>query len=385
MGVMMARLKVLAAVFLALAAVLPAFAAADYVRLRQVQIIDQHGFGRPLQAASLLLPQDWQVESSVRWSGDTGCPENLVQLALRARSPDGRLAFEVFPNFVWKGSDDPAVIQSAQQAMLQTGMRGCDMLPPYDAADYLQHVFLPRWRAASALTDLGHVPELAQARLLENQALAGPMPPNLQVDFDVALAVLEAPRAGGVDEEWVLATVMRNALSMPSIGAMLGGYPQSATSYTMVAMSQFAARAPKGELEKHERLFEAIYRSFRVDPAWDAAVAQVLGNIAALQRKGIGDRARIMREASREIGDIIQQTHAARQASQDRSFERRIQSLRGVETWVDPATQARVELSSGYRDAWSNGAGDYVLADVPDFDPAAVLGGSWTRLTPDER
>lgn len=71
-----------------------------YLLMRRVAIVDPGGFGRPLEAASILLPKDWQVESGVVWTGDIGCPRNGIRLSLKARSPDGKLGFEVFPNYV---------------------------------------------------------------------------------------------------------------------------------------------------------------------------------------------------------------------------------------------------------------------------------------------
>lgn len=358
-----------------------------YLRLRLVRIIDQHGFGQPMEAASILLPRDWKVEAGVRWSTEIGCTENMAQMSLRAASPDGRLGFEVFPNYAWKWSDDPSVLQAARQAMAAYGARGCDHLPPYDAAEYLQNVFLPRWRAGSTLLDLGQVPDLARARNLEYQAFlqGAPAPGAAQTEFDVALATLETARNGATDQEWILATVMRNALAMPAMSGMWGGYPAMANTYNLAAMSQFAARAPKGQLEKNERLFEAVYRSFRVNPAWDAAVAQVYQNIAAIERKGIRDRAAIISRSNREIGEIVRRTYENRQVSLDRSMERQSQALRGVDAYIDPATRTRVELATGYRGAWSNGLGDYILSDDPGFNPERALGGRWAPLQRDDR
>jgi len=81
----------------------PAGAAEDAgaapLHLRLVKVMDVTGFGQPMVAATLLLPSDWQVASAVRWTTELGCPQNVVQLSLKASSPDGRLGFEVFPAF----------------------------------------------------------------------------------------------------------------------------------------------------------------------------------------------------------------------------------------------------------------------------------------------
>ena len=100
----------------------------DCLRLHQVKIIDPAGFGRPVEAASILLPKDWKVESGVVWTGDTGCPRNGIQLSLKAQSPDGKLGFEVFPGYTWSWENDPQVRYYAQQALTPYGIKGCDYL-----------------------------------------------------------------------------------------------------------------------------------------------------------------------------------------------------------------------------------------------------------------
>jgi hypothetical protein len=167
---------------------------------------------------------------------------------------------------------------------------------------------------------------------------------------------------------------------MPVVSSLWTGTLQTAASYKSAAVSQFAARAPKGELERHERLFEVIYRSFRLDPRWDAARLQFWQTIDQIERKGIQDRLRIMENSRREIGAIIDRTYEHRQAGLDRQFERQSQALRGVEIFVDPATDSRIELSTGYERAWTNGLGDYLLSNSPDFDPGREPGANWRAL-----
>jgi hypothetical protein len=381
-GVTSAAVRLLAALvgFLPLPAGAAEGAAGEPVHLRLVKVMDVTGFAQPMVAATILLPSDWRVESGVRWTTDLGCPQNAVQLSLKASSPDGRLGFEVFPDLAWAWHEDPTVQHYARQAAQVYGARGCELLPPFDAEAYLQQVFLPRWRAGSTLSDVGRVEELAEAMRVDYEALVGPNLGGVQTDFDAALATLETPRTGGIDSEWVLASVIHTAVAVPMASSVWTGTLQTAASYRSAAVSQFAARAPKGELERHERLFETIWRSFRLDPRWDAARLQFWQAIARIEQKGAQDRLRIMEESRREIGAIVDQTYASRQASLDRQFERRSQALRGVETFVDPATDARVELSNAYQGAWTNGLGDYVLSDAPGFDPGRELGGTWRAL-----
>jgi 4-alpha-glucanotransferase len=46
---------------------------------------------------------------------------------------------------------------------------------------------------------------------------------------------------------------------------------------------------------------------------------------------------------------------------------------------VDPATDRRVEVSSGFSHVWTDG-NDYLLSNEAGFDPLRELGGSWRAL-----
>ena len=57
----------------------------------------------------------------------------------------------------------------------------------------------------------------------------------------------------------------------------------------------------------------------------------------------------------------------------------RAQTIREVETWA--GGDGKVELSSGYDQAWSRGDGTYILSNSPGFDPRTVLQDQqWTEL-----
>jgi hypothetical protein len=69
------------------------------------------------------------------------------------------------------------------------------------------------------------------------------------------------------------------------------------------------------------------------------------------------------------------------QASQDRIAEAWSQTMRGVETFVDPGNASQVELRSGFDNAWSDGVGEYVLSGRPSFTPNTVFTNqNWTRM-----
>ena len=59
------------------------------------------------------------------------------------------------------------------------------------------------------------------------------------------------------------------------------------------------------------------------------------------------------------------------QASQDQQHRQFVQTIREVETYSDG--QGKVELSSGYQQAWSRGDGTYILSNASGFDPSSVF------------
>jgi hypothetical protein len=62
---------------------------ANYYRMKKVQLIDQHGFDRPMPPASMLLPADWQFQGQAIYGKDHGC--SMVQTSFHAASGDGRV------------------------------------------------------------------------------------------------------------------------------------------------------------------------------------------------------------------------------------------------------------------------------------------------------
>ena len=74
-----------------------------------------------------------------------------------------------------------------------------------------------------------------------------------------------------------------------------------------------------------------------------------------------------------------------RQESQDRINEPFGQLMKGTENYVDPATNEQIDLSAGYKGAWSNGKGKYILSDSPGFDPVVELKEDWKALRREQR
>lgn len=353
------------------------------MRMRLVKIMDAQGWGSPVEVARLLVPSDWQVEGGVNWvQGMTRCPQNIVQARWRARSKDGLTGFEILPQYSWVWSDDQFSAQSMQSSA-QNNL-GCDANPLVNPSDFLSRMVLPRVRQGSRVVAAEPLQALAQA---EQQKIAPTYAPLVQQGYLRGFRV-EAGRVraqyqlnGQPVEEWMSATIQTIAApSASTAGLMNGNAAMTQNNFQVMAYNVVGTWAPAGQLDQRAKLFATMLASMRGNPQYTAAVGAWLRNMANIQREGAKDRQRIWREAQDYISNSIQQTYRENQVVQDRMAEQFGQTIRGVETYIDPRSNEKVELVGGYTTAWSNGKGEYILSDSPNFNPATELQEDWREM-----
>jgi len=360
---------------------------AGYLRLKRVEIVDRHGFEKPMTAMSLLIPTDWTFDGEVRFAQRLGDPADLVKLAFRAASPDGRLAIELFPGWSWSWAEDPMMrqaIQSQNAMAAQLGRAPTEMMPPMAAREFLTRVAVPRLRPGAKVLGTEPIPDLEQAlqaQVKEAQAMALRAGVQMRLRADQARARIQLASGRAPAEEWITAVVITRTTAMPSMNPATGQMVQTATHQSS-AESLYGLRAPPGELPAHEKLFRAVLSTVRVDPVWQARVSQVQMNMATSNIQAARDRSRIIAQSAEDTGRTIREGYEARQKSQDRNAERWSDAMRGLQTYRNPATGEDVKLDNSYAHAWASGNGEYVLSDAPGFNPGQVLKGSWTELQP---
>jgi hypothetical protein len=118
-------------------------------------------------------------------------------------------------------------------------------------------------------------------------------------------------------------------------------------------------RARPGELDRASGLLEAIVASFRIDADW-------------WRRQGgaaiVGDRGR--EGEFQDATSLRQRVSAALAAHYGRT-----------EIYFDSRTEREVHLPRGYRRAWANARGDYLLNSDSSRDPRTEdPGGEWAEL-----
>lgn len=355
-----------------------------YYRMHWVRLMDQHGFGQPVEMARLLVPVDWRFEGGIQWGPTTGCTPNLIHVVARATSPDGTSAIEFFTPYMWQWHDDPEnrrTIQGMQQ--MAAALRPCAMQQPVGAADYIRKVIVPRYRSGAQVVSVERLPQIAQAKqtLMQEQNAS-----NVQaglvtgVRADAGRVALAYQVNGRPVEEWITGTVEIVARPAPSASAAMNGGSEMVRSYDITANDLTAVRAPAGELARRAKLYATIVGSVRPNIHWIVAAQQIEMNINRAGEQGAIDRAGIWKAAQDQISATIVSQYQAQQGVQDRLAGEYSQSVRGRETFIDPSSNERVELTGGYQQAWSNGQGEYILSDNPNFDPARSLHEQWTEL-----
>jgi hypothetical protein len=353
------------------------------MRMRLVKIMDAQGWGQPVEAARLLVPSDWKTEGGVNWAqGMTRCPQNIIQGHWRAMSPDGLTGMEILPQYSWVWSDD----QMQQQTMHSSAMSnmGCDANPVMSPPDFLSRMVIPRTRPGARVLGAEPLRGLAQAEQAKLNATYGSM---IQqglfrgVRAEAGRVRFQYQLGGAAVEEWMSATIQTIAAPTANSAAMMNGnMAMTSNNFSVMAYNINGTWAPQGRLDQNAKLFATMVTSLRLNPQYVAAVGQWLTSMARIQQQGAIDRHRIWREAQDYISNSINETYRQNQIVQDRMAEQFGQTIRGVETYIDPRSSEKVELVGGYTTAWSNGKGEYILSDSPNFNPAQVFQEDWREM-----
>jgi hypothetical protein len=337
----------------------------EFLALKTVPILDSEGWGQPVVASTVLLPEDWQTQGGFYWNTSTLCLSDFVNRRFVAQSPDGSAAFEMLPASRW---------QWGQSQLIQTEIqfRGCTVAPPIDPNGALEQYVIPSFRPGARVRDITPSPQAADGLREEYYRVWGPLfqMQNASVNSGAVRATLEYSLNGQTYEDWILLSV--GEIITPSVA---GNY----FSYSIDFI--YSLRAPSGTLSQYEQLFSAIVSSVRINPAWESAIVQLVANVNTNISQQAGNRAAIWQNAMNQVGQIRMQTWQQSQETVSRVSNSWSRALRGVDSYIDPVSQQSVELPTGYRNAWGDGSGAYVLSPDPSFNPNSAFDrGDWQRM-----
>ncbi len=142
-------------------------------------------------------------------------------------------------------------------------------------------------------------------------------------------------------------------------------------------------RAPAGQLDANMPLLMAIANSVRTTPEWQRMKDDHAMKMNQIAAKGAADRSRIIAKSNAEISKMITDGYNRRQAIQDETHRKVINSIRGVEDYTTPDSGTSVQLPNNYNHVYSNGAGDYILTNDANYNPntdSSINNHTWNTM-----
>lgn len=349
----------------------------DYQVLERVMFLDDNGFDRPVEAFSLLFPSGWRTEGGIRWGRIDQCRGELVQLWLKASSPDGTMRLEAQPPRSFGWSDDPNMRQ-----LMEVGARngGCRMNRPFDAGEFITG--MAQSELGATASDIRADEQLmVQARQSDEQAnaISRQYGNGLTQTTTIVWAKLTWPSG---DEGLAQAGVTNSITQKPDL--LTGAMTSWSSTYVFHSV---VMRFPASRRDEARKLLAMIQASHRTNPVWAQAKEQFLTQLGNAEHAARMEKIRLVGEQSKAYArersaamDREMRDWERGQDAQDRQVRGFIQTIREVETWNGAG--GGVELSAGYEKAWSRGDGRYILSNKPGFDPSSVFQDqAWQEMT----
>jgi hypothetical protein len=346
----------------------------DYMVLKRFRVVDNQGFNQPLEVSSFLLPASWTVNSEVNWNAMSKCLPEMLQASVQAFSADKEYELLVFPATQFDWSDDPIYLDAMQKGFV---MHSCTAAPPQDAAGYISGTLAPYLRAtvksASIIDGLQQQMDAGANQMTQNARMGGNTAYNHKGSAAEGVLQFEEGKEG-----LAFCTLMQTLVSVP--GAQ-GGMSTNTQCY--VSMRVVIKYKPGNE-PMARKIMSTFFSSARINPQWASGVQSYFAAVTRNAQDQGWKQIQISHQAQQEIGDNIIRSWESRNASEGSrasDTESFGQYLRGVDNWTDDGGN-KVELTSGYSNAWSRGDGSYMLSNNPAFDPNTIAGEtqSWSRL-----
>jgi len=334
------------------------------MKFRTEVCIDRTGTGK--EAFRMLVPAGWTFAAGITWLLDNpGMPATGWVRVTNPSAPEG---LEVFPNQAFFSTDSPLGRQ-----LNPPGSKyfGAEVRTPVGPVQALKSIVLPRFRRSVKNLSVVH-----QERLPELAAALGVRSKEPGVSADGGKIRVTYMQAGTRIEEELYCLI--ETLAVP----VQGIYGTTTSTFWTVSYI-FSVRAEQGKLDSLGPLFRTMGSSFRMNPQWLNTYVQVVNFLIQNQIRQIrntGELSRIISQTHREISDDMQRSWEQRQGVYDRLSERFSQNIRSVDEYYDPVSERSVELPAGYRNAWVNGLGEYVITEQEDYNPNIGSNQNWQRM-----
>jgi len=331
-------------------------------RFERAAVVDAMGQREPVPAGTMFVPYGWRTSGGIEWGTQHACTDYFA-INWSATAPDGRSKLAWLPAFRWEqnstGNPQPLKI-------------GCTMQPFTDAKGFLTVVARRLWPGARVL-DYRPRRDLAAVKSPTTRPTPGGGQTTVASDAGELLFAFEER---GVPMRGLLVTSVdfeRTQLPTPGVGVLQFLNAQAGAT--------FAVTVPDGQLDF--AFYEALRASFRGDPAWIKVISDHINKVISIDINGASERQRIWQNTAAQVNQIITQGWQGRQQSGDRSALEFSQTIRGVQTYIEPGGK-RIELPGGQASAWKLDDGSYLLSTQSAFDPRRDLGLNAQKLEPQQ-
>lgn len=347
---------------------------------------------------TMLVPKDWAVQGGVLWRPGA---KPFVNLYMSIAAPDGR-SVTMIPTIFYSHVEPSAALA---QAMAQNGFRAPEpnapqidgtlfTSPPQDVPSHVLRDILPNLRPTAQNARVLSVKPMPEYEKAYNDMLA----PFQQMDRNIAAMQAQVGihsnrslsvrlvrigyTEGGVAMEEDFAVALAIDISRIT-DAMTGQVSMVNAGWMSNPIA--SARAPAGQLDANESLLTTVIASIRPSGQWQMAINQLQNESAKIEREGFAQRQKIISQTSKEIFEMNKETWDKQQASNDRMHRTFTNTITETEDYANP-DGTQVNLPYDYKHVHTDGLGNYVLTDDPDFNATKYdLNGDYQEIHPVRR
>jgi hypothetical protein len=347
----------------------------SYLRMKKAQITGIISAGpnaQPQPMVEMLIPTTWEFKGGLQIGGSkSGCFCDIFAIVWEAKNADGNILFSAIPNYSWQYSDDPQEMQRLNDPNRRARRKDgtvCPVSKPLSAEQFFRENLLPQLPSGATVVSIDPYPELNEMAR-QQMGLSPNDTGNGVIRTDAIRARAEFQIDNKPVEAWLTAAVVMRTFRVGR-GSL----------YDFHAIDLMAFSAPKGKLAGNEKLLRVMMTSVRLTPDYSAFANKNIADYYQTQAKKEAAIDQVNANLQNDITQIYRQMSANSARVSQQGFLAVDQNLRGVQTFRDPSTGQKMELSNQYDHAWLNGAGEYVMSDDANFNPNAQLSGSWNQL-----
>lgn len=373
-----------------------AFAQLD--RFKTLEIIDRNGFEKPVKAANIAIPTQWQASGGIFWNHSNPCPVEALKTDWYAYD-NSNFLLQLPSAEAWQASNVPSY----------NPIGGSLILPIATVKQYLES-FVDRYRPNARILGYGDRQDLTVDYTVaaeEFNCTAIAMGSNAHCIVQGGEILIQYENGGHAFEEIVMAVASIQTISAgdnyssPKINSLFGN-----TKFCMTM------RAAVGKLNL--KLVETIRQSLKIASDWQTAVTQINEQKQKYNLEAVKEEGRAQQQNHIDIMNSMRQNHQAslnsmnaqvkrhqsyraavnyaqdlhhqswqnKQASQERGHQQFVRSIRNTAMFFDPRRQQNVELSNTHNTAWQlNDLNNTKhMTDDPSFNPYRDFGVDGYKL-----